>query len=611
VAVGQREVADRELIAQAGQGDRAAFAALYERHFQGLYDFALRIVRDADLAADVVQSTFVKAWDAAQKQRGVENVKAWLYTVAHNLAIDELRMRKRFVEPRRDHPPDEEGFPFAIPDPSRFSDPEAVVHDRELVALVWDSAAALNPQEYALLDLHLRRGLDADELAEQLGLAKGAVYTRLSRLRDSLEEAVTTTLLMRRGRRECAQLDALLAELRATEATQPVRRAIKEHLQDCEVCQESKRRFVSPAQIFAGISLVPVSLELMEDVWARIAAEVGIAAGTVAATQAAPLGDSGASASSVTTAKGVAVSALATGAAIVIATSLVFRGGGSVEDPADVRSTTHAIGQPSSSNAVTMAWSRVADADAYSISWDRDRALPDETADLDGEATSATSPPLAPGSWYFNLRTQGDGDWTSTVHVGPFVITDGAEARAATGLRSRPAGVGFLAPELSGDSNGTTPAALPALGPALVAVVAAASREQGSPAPAGDPRSGVKGAVPRLPGIGPIALSPPSPPTPPRSPPPASPPPPPQAQPQPPPPLAPPSPPAPAPSPAEETGVTTTSTTTTTTTPRETTTTTTTTTTTATTTTSTTTTTVPDEEDPPPPPPKDEDDDDD
>jgi RNA polymerase sigma factor (sigma-70 family) len=600
VAVGQQEVADRELIAKAGQGDRAAFEALYERHFRGLYDFALRIVRDADLAADVVQSTFVKAWDAAQKQKGVENVKAWLYTVAHNLAIDELRMRKRFVGPREGQPPDEEGFPFAIPDPSRLADPEAVVQDRELVALVWDSAAALNPQEYALLDLHLRRGLDADELAEHLNLGKGAVYTRLSRLRGSLEEAVTTTLLMRRGRRECAELDTLLAKLRATEATQPVRRAIKEHLEECEVCQESKRRFVSPAEIFAGISLVPVSLELMEDVWARIAAEVGLVAGAVAGAHAAAPGDSGASASSTTAAKGVAVSALATGAAIVIATSLVFRGGGSIEDPADVRSTTHAVGQPSSTNVVSMGWSRVGDADAYSVSWDRGQALPDESADLEGEATGATSPPLAPGSWYFNLRTRGDGEWTSTVHVGPFIILGGgAEARST--LRSRPAGVGFLAPTgRSAASNGTTAAALPALGPALVAVVAGASQEQGSPdAPPGSARSGVKAAVPRLPGIGPIVLSPPAPPRPLPPPPPTPP------QPQPPPPLAPPSPPPPPP--AEET----TSSTTTTTEPETTTTTTTaptTTTPTRPTTTATTTTTVPDDEGPPPKPRDDDDD---
>lgn len=436
----QRSAADRELIDRAEDGDREAFAALYRRHFQGLYDFALRIVRDDDLAADVVQSTFVKAWDAARKQKEVGNVKAWLYTIAHNLAIDELRLRKRLVEPSAGGRGEDGGFPFAVVDPSRLSDPETVVQDRELVELVWDSASALNPQEYALLDLHLRRGLDADEISRHLSLAKSAVYTRLSRLRDSLEEAVTSTLLMRRGRRECLDLDWLLEELRATEATQPVRRAIKQHLAACERCQESKRRLVSPAEIFAGISLVPVALELQSEVWESVTSHLALApaaaaangAGTANATPVdAAANGAGAEVvapvdaglSSLLSAKGVAVSALATGAAVVTATTLVFTGGGEkIEDPDDVHSTTHVVGRSSTENVVRMAWSRVEDADAYSVSWSRGSALPDRTADLDGNATGANSPRLAPGRWYFNLRTRGDGDWTSTVHVGPFVI---------------------------------------------------------------------------------------------------------------------------------------------------------------------------------------------
>jgi hypothetical protein len=398
---------------------------------------------------------------------------------------------------------------------------------------------------------------------------------------------------MRRGRRECEQLDALLVDLRATEATQPVRRAIKEHLKECERCQESKRRFVSPAEIFAGLSLVPVSLELMEDVWARVAAEVGLAAAATGAAAAAAHGDAGASATSATTAKGVAVSALATGAAIVTATALVFRGEGGIEDPGDVRSTTHEVGRPSGENVVRMAWSREGDADAYSISWEEEPALPDETADLDGEATGATSPPLAPGSWFFNLRTRGDSEWTSTVHVGPFVITGSTQARK--GLRSRPAGIGFPGPTRPVPRR--EEGALPPLRFGVLAAVADAEAATGAlSGPLGDARSDVKGVERRLPKIGsvtpppppPSAQTPPPPPTPP--------------SPQPPPPPLPPDPPPPPPPPPTETTPSTTTPTATTTTG-----------TTGSTTTPTTTTDVR----PPPPspptttrPPKDDDDDD-
>ena len=144
----------------------------------------------------MVQSTFVKAWTALRSPKGVENVKAWLYAVARNLAIDELRRRQRIAPPRSG------GRGSDLHDRRRqpARDPSIAAHDQELVDLVWESAAALSPSEYTLLDMHLRQGLDADEISEALGVAKGAVYTRLTRLRDSLDEAVTSSVLMKQAR---------------------------------------------------------------------------------------------------------------------------------------------------------------------------------------------------------------------------------------------------------------------------------------------------------------------------------------------------------------------------------------------------------------------------
>lgn len=135
--------------------------------------------------------------------------------------------------------------------------------------LVWSAASALKPAEYALLDMHLRQGLSAEEMAAELGVAKGNVYTRLSRLRHSLEEAVTSTLLVRRGRRECEALDALLAGFNTAELTPETRAVVQRHLEDCPRCQESKRRFVSPAEIFAGLGLLGAAPALRSTIWQR------------------------------------------------------------------------------------------------------------------------------------------------------------------------------------------------------------------------------------------------------------------------------------------------------------------------------------------------------
>jgi RNA polymerase sigma factor (sigma-70 family) len=379
------------------------------------------------MAADVVQSAFANAWETLQKRADVKNVRAWLYAIARNAAIDELRLRRRLV-PAAALPVDESQAVLAGAARPRAIDPEVAVIDREVVELVWTSAAALSPKEYTLLDLHVRRGLSADELASNLGIRKGAVHTRLSRLKDSLEESVTSALLMRRGRRDCSDLDALLSDLGVTELTRAVRKAVQEHVRECDRCQESKRRYVSPAEILAGLAPIPASPDLRNLVWERINRIIS-----------APVQGGGLRtlrhprrwwATATLASKGAAIALLipVVAAAITGGVILSDRAGiGGVNDPENVHSISHEIREPSTNNVVTIVWTREPDARGYSVDFtSQARDLPDDVADLPGDATGTSSPPLEVGSWYFHLRTFGaDGAWTSTVHLGPFVITTG------------------------------------------------------------------------------------------------------------------------------------------------------------------------------------------
>lgn len=412
-------MSDEELAAQIAQGDQAAFAALYERYFQGIYDLAVRMTRSEDIAADVVQNTFVKAWEQLRQRAIPQNVKAWLYTVARNLAIDELRLRQRLAPAEEEQAEGALVFSYVELDSTRLSQPEAALQDKELVELVWNSAQALSPEDYALLDLHLRKGLSADELAASLGVAKGALYTRLSRLRDALEESIVSTLLVRRGRRDCPRLDALLSAMHVTEVTREVRRAVQAHLQDCPYCQESKRRYVSPVEIFAGLALIPAAPALREALWQGISAQISATAGmSTTAARRVPRPRLARPAAPPATLVGLSAIALVV-AAVVLATSLLR-----VEDPRDARSTTHVIGQPSTNNIIVITWSRQLGATGFSLLWSPEPDdLPDTLPELAGDATEAVSPPLSSGAWYFHLRTQGRlGRWTSTIHLGPFLI---------------------------------------------------------------------------------------------------------------------------------------------------------------------------------------------
>ena len=84
-------VTDEALMIRFQQGDRAAFAALVKKHKSPLYNFALRQLRAKTTAEDVVQETFVRVVQNAADFKHEARFTTWLYTIARNLCIDQLR----------------------------------------------------------------------------------------------------------------------------------------------------------------------------------------------------------------------------------------------------------------------------------------------------------------------------------------------------------------------------------------------------------------------------------------------------------------------------------------------------------------------------------------
>jgi RNA polymerase sigma factor (sigma-70 family) len=257
---------DHDLAQRLALGDLDAFAALYERYAEPIYDFAARFLGDREAAADVTQETFLKTLTALRTAPPPRALRAWLFTVARNAAIDHLRrQRPAAVDPmgNRDHP--------LSPPPDLHLDPQHAAEQAELRALVWDAARGLNPADRTLLDLSLRHGLSASELAEALGASRGSIHTRLSRLRRALEESVTALLLIRRARDVCPRLAALVAERTPPGGLTPaLRRATSRHVAECPTCQDHRRRYATAAELFAGLAPIPLDPGLREVLARRI-----------------------------------------------------------------------------------------------------------------------------------------------------------------------------------------------------------------------------------------------------------------------------------------------------------------------------------------------------
>ena len=155
--------------------------ALFGRHHGEIYAYLVRMVRDPELAADLTQDAFVKAYRNYDTLEKPENARAWLYQIAHRVALDELRRRKivRFL-------------PWTGESHGAAPSAERMVMEANLSS---DLASALERiperQRAALLlaELHDLSGL---ELAAVLGVSHVAARALLTRARESLRQALAS-----------------------------------------------------------------------------------------------------------------------------------------------------------------------------------------------------------------------------------------------------------------------------------------------------------------------------------------------------------------------------------------------------------------------------------
>jgi RNA polymerase sigma factor (sigma-70 family) len=404
---------DEQLVVQAGAGQTEAIGTLYGRYFQPIYNYTLGNVRgNQKVAEDIVLSTFEKAVGHLRNGSIRENFKAWLYTTARREVL--TLIRKEEIADKH--------APKLMPTTRDTSaDPQKFLEEQELRQLVWEAMAVLRPPERDLLELYMREDFTAPEIADMYGISLDTFYKQRSRAKAAFKKAMHSATLIRQGRRDCAELDQLLTGLGAVELTKSIHKAIQKHMSNCSQCQANTRRYAYPLAIFVGLKRVPARPGLQGAFWAQLSA-------ALASSSQARMRQQTILQRLLSVKKGYRLAGAGFIALAALILALLVRFGLSspplVTDPPDVHSTSHLAGQSSTDNVISIAWTPQQDVAAYSVLWNQIAvALPDQVADLPGNATGAVSPPLTAGTWYFHLRTQGqNGGWTSTVHRGPFII---------------------------------------------------------------------------------------------------------------------------------------------------------------------------------------------
>lgn len=236
---------DADLARASAAGDRTAFAAIYDRYADRLHDFCAGMLGDRHTAADCVQDAFCIAATRLPQLRDAEKLRPWLYSIARNEALHRMRDRRRET-PSEQLPDRASGEPG----------PEALAVRTELADLIADAAGGLSDRDRSVLELAFRHGLSGVDLAEALGVTTGAANTIASRLRDTIERSLGALLVSRRVRNSggCQELAAILDGWDG-QFNVLMRKRISRHIESCDVCDEERRRLVSPAALFGAAPL--------------------------------------------------------------------------------------------------------------------------------------------------------------------------------------------------------------------------------------------------------------------------------------------------------------------------------------------------------------------
>lgn len=247
---------DSALVARVLGGDRTAFATVYDRYADRLYDFAHSMLRNTEDASDAVADAFIKFAELLPQLREPERLRPWLYAIVRTECLRRLKSRSRVAFG---------GDEQLVDMPDTSAAPDEAVETAALRQLVWDAAAGLGERDRALLDLHLRQGLDGADLGDAMGVSASNAYVMMNRVRGQMERSLGALLIAKTGRGECSDLDTSLSDWDGS-FSPIVRKRVARHVDNCPKCTLRRAAMVSPLALFAGVSAFAAPAGLRERV---------------------------------------------------------------------------------------------------------------------------------------------------------------------------------------------------------------------------------------------------------------------------------------------------------------------------------------------------------
>ncbi|MDQ3871239.1 MAG: sigma-70 family RNA polymerase sigma factor, partial [Chloroflexota bacterium] len=261
---------------------RHAFESIYRHHLRDVYGFSLGILGNVHDAEDVTQTTFLNAYRALEGGKKVENMRAWLLAIAHNVCRQRFRAAARRPQESELRPDEAE----AVPD-----DQAPRVHE------LHEAMRHLSFNQRTVLVLREIQGLTYEQIAETMELSLSATETLLFRARQALREQLEAA----ENDLGCDAVQRLISLQLDGRLSRQDRRLLRAHLRSCAECTRFSRSQRARKRAMPGLVAAPLPLTLTRafetgagtiltsKAAASVAAAVIVTTGTLVVTGVVPL----------------------------------------------------------------------------------------------------------------------------------------------------------------------------------------------------------------------------------------------------------------------------------------------------------------------------------
>ena len=179
---------DAELMLRVKSGDREAFATLVEKYKQPVVNLAYRTLSDAAEAEDMAQQVFLQVYKAAHRYQISAKFSTWLFTIARNLCLNEIRRRSRHPAESLYQVSDTDDTPMRQVEDARVASPPKALLSSELEEKIEAALADLPENQRTAIALCRQEELSYEDIAKVLGVTVSATKSLIHRGRETLKQ---------------------------------------------------------------------------------------------------------------------------------------------------------------------------------------------------------------------------------------------------------------------------------------------------------------------------------------------------------------------------------------------------------------------------------------